>query len=136
MGKSPADAGKSLTGVWQGLYSYPGQGEPVSFVATLIEAGAFVSGTTHETCPTEHGGVSTLYAMLSGSRSSASVMFTKAYDGTAGWKHKIEYDGGLNADASEIEGRWHIDGLLAGRFMMIRNPGQEVAVKQEVLERV
>ena len=131
-----AGSGKSLTGVWQGLYSYPGQGEPVSFVATLIEAGSFVSGATHETCAIETGGASTLYAMLSGVRRDGSLTFTKSYDGSSGWKHKVEYDGRLNGDATEVEGRWHIGGALAGRFMMIRSPGQEAVAKKEVLEKV
>lgn len=133
---SSKDAGQSLTGVWQGLYSYPGHGEPVNFVSTLIETGSFVSGTTHETCATTSGGNNTLYAMISGMRGGGSVTFTKAYDGTAGWDHKVEYEGALNGDATEIEGQWNINGLLAGRFMMIRNPGKEVAVKREVFEKV
>jgi hypothetical protein len=127
---------KSLTGVWQGLYSYPGQGEPVSFVATLIETGSFVCGTTHETCSVTDASKQNLHAMISGVRHDASVTFTKSYDGTAGWKHKVEYDGALNSEASEVEGRWNIDGILAGRFMMIRNPGKEVAVERKVFERV
>ena len=136
MSKSPAGAAQNLTGVWQGLYSYPGQGEPVSFVATLIEAGAFLYGTTHETCALADASRRTLHAMISGVRGGGSVTFTKAYDGTAGWNHRVEYDGALNADATEIEGRWSISGLLAGRFMMIRNPGKEVAVERKVVEKV
>ena len=31
---------QNLTGVWHGLYSYPYNRAPVSFVATLIEAGS------------------------------------------------------------------------------------------------
>ena len=136
MSSSSQGAARSLTGVWQGLYSYPGQGEPVGFVATLIEAGSSVSGTTHETCAVADFTKKTLYAIISGIRRDGSVTFTKAYDGTAGWNHKVEYDGALNGEATEIEGRWTINGLLAGRFMMIRNPGKEVAVKREVFEKV
>ncbi len=136
MSFSSQGGSNSLTGVWQGLYSYPGSGEPVSFVATLIETGSFVSGTTHETCAAMDKTKATLYAMISGIRGDGSVTFTKSYDGTAGWEHKVEYDGKLNGEATEIEGRWDINGLLAGRFMMIRNPGKEVAVDVKVFERV
>ena len=38
---------QNLTGVWHGLYSYP-DGVSVSFVATLIESGSSLSGSTHE----------------------------------------------------------------------------------------
>ena len=74
--------------------------------------------------------------MLSGSRGEGYVVFTKEYDGSGGWSHTVEYDGVLNGEATEIEGHWNINGLLAGRFMMMRNPGKQVAVKREVLEKV
>jgi hypothetical protein len=41
---------QNLTGVWQGLYTYP-NGESASFVATLIDNGGALSGSTHEPCP-------------------------------------------------------------------------------------
>ena len=41
---------QNLTGVWDGIYSYPIARAPVSFVATLIETASAVSGTTHELC--------------------------------------------------------------------------------------
>ena len=136
MSNNAAGGGKSLTGVWQGLYSYPGRGGSVPFVATLIEAGSSISGTTHEICATLESARQTLYAMVSGSRAGASVVFDKTYDGTAGWVHRVDYEGALNGDATEIEGRWSIDGILQGRFMMIREAGKEIAVTREVLEKV
>jgi hypothetical protein len=40
---------ESLTGVWEGLYSYPGNlGPPNGFTATLIQFGDSVTGTVHE----------------------------------------------------------------------------------------
>jgi hypothetical protein len=60
---SKQDNGRSLTGVWNGLYSYPHSLPPVSFTAILIESGASFSGTTHE--PGESVGVSGVaYATL------------------------------------------------------------------------
>ena len=44
--RGQADA-QDLTGVWNGLYSYP-DGLSVTFVATLIESGGALSGSTHE----------------------------------------------------------------------------------------
>ena len=44
-----SDGKQNLTGVWHGLYTYPG-GTSVAFVATLIEAGSHLNGSTHEPC--------------------------------------------------------------------------------------
>lgn len=131
-----AESSKSLTGVWTGMYTYPNSGEPIFFTASLIESGSLVTGTTHETCATIDSPRTTLHAMLSGSRGEGYVVFTKEYDGSGGWSHTVEYDGMINGEATEIEGHWNINGLLAGRFMMMRNPGKQVAVKREVLEKV
>ena len=38
---------QNLTGVWNGLYTYPSD-RSTSFVATLIDSGGSLSGTTHE----------------------------------------------------------------------------------------
>jgi hypothetical protein len=133
--KTAADEAHNLTGVWHGLYTYPG-GESVPFVATLIDAGASLSGSTYETCATLDRARSTLFAMLWGVRSGRSVNFTKNYDGSAGWTHSVAYDGALNADATEIEGDWTIDHALSGRFLMIRAPGREAVVERRVAETV
>ena len=127
---------KTLTGVWTGMYTYPNSGEPIFFTASLLESGSLVTGTTHETCATIDSPKRTLYALVSGSRGEGYVVFTKEYDGTGGWDHSVEYDGVLNGEATEIEGHWNINGLLAGRFMMMRNPGKEVSVERRVLEKV
>jgi len=37
----------NLTGVWQGLYSYPQALAPVAFTATLLDSG-WLSGSIHE----------------------------------------------------------------------------------------
>jgi len=39
---------QNLTGVWQGLFSYPRMYRAASFTATLIEAGRTVTGSTAE----------------------------------------------------------------------------------------
>jgi len=125
--------GKSLTGMWNGLYSYPRALPPVSFTAILIESGASISGTTHE--PGDSIGVGgTAYATVFGRRTASTVDFTKVYD--SGSAHSVRYDGRINEDATEIEGRWQIPGVWSGKFLMIRAGGKEEAVATEKLEPV
>jgi hypothetical protein len=125
---------QSLTGVWHGLYSYAAYREPVYFVATLIDAGSFVSGTTHESEIGETGAPLTLFASIEGSKSGTAVSFTKIYDGSGGWEHAVAYDGLLNGDTTEIEGEWRIGVEAHGRFLMIRSRGatEQVARKRFV----
>ncbi len=125
---------ESLTGVWHGLYQYPVYREPVYFVATLIDAGSFLSGTTHESEVGETGAPLTLFATIEGSKTGNLVSFTKTYDGSAGWDHAVAYDGALNGDATEIEGEWRIGVEARGRFLMIRSRGttEQVARKRFV----
>jgi hypothetical protein len=113
----PADA-RNLTGVWQGIYSYPNSNPPVSFVATLIETASMLSGTTHEG---EGGG--TLFATLVGGRHGSVVSFVKTYDGTNPDYRRVDYEGRLSGDATEIDGRWTIPGVWSGKFLMIRARG-------------
>jgi hypothetical protein len=127
--------GENLTGVWQGLYSYQ-YGQSVSFVATLIDSGASFSGTVHE--PSIFGG-DTIYATLSGTRQGGAVSFLKTYEKSAGPQYaaSVQYEGALNGDATEIEGRWSIQVFrLSGKFLMIRSAGKAAEVEQKVSERV
>lgn len=135
-GEKTGDLAKSLTGVWNGMYSYPALFEPVSYVATLIDGGAFLSGTTHEACEVAPGDHQTLHAMISGARAGQTVTFTKEYDGSGGWKHAVFYEGSLSADGTEIEGRWHVPGAMTGKFLMIRNVAKARALTREVFEKV
>ena len=123
---------QNLTGVWNGLYTYP-SGRLTSFVATLIDSGGSLSGTTHE--PGLLGG--TLYASVVGSRSESAVGFTKTYD-RPGLLHRkpIIYEGTLNGDATEIEGRWTIQKVWSGKFMMVRSGGQAAKVERKAVEPV
>ena len=126
---------ENLTGVWQGLYSYA-YGQSVSFVATLIDSGASFSGTIHEPCI--FGG-DTIYATLAGTRQDGVVSFLKTYEKSAGPEYaaSVQYEGALNGDATEIEGRWTIRAVgLSGKFLMIRPPGKSAEVEQKVSEQV
>jgi hypothetical protein len=123
---------QKLTGIWNGLYTYP-NGRSTSFVATLIDSGCSLSGTTHE--PGFLGG--TLYASLVGSRNESAVGFTKTYE-RPGLLHRkpIIYEGTLNGDATEIEGRWTIQKVWSGKFMMVRSGSQAAQVERKAFEPV
>jgi hypothetical protein len=128
-----ADA-RNLTGVWQGLYSYP-NGESVSFVATLIDSGGALSCSIHEPCARRVSAGGTLYATLAGSRAGSAVEFRKTYDGKVPRYHVVDYAGTLNADATEVEGRWIIRGVWSGKFLMIRPERKEESVERKATQR-
>lgn len=112
------ETASGLTGIWQGLYFYPRLLEPVSFVATLIETGSRLSGSTHE----PHGKTgAVLCATLLGRRAGSLVHFVKTYESVGdGYAADVSYEGTLAADHTEIEGRWSIRANWSGRFLMIR----------------
>ncbi len=119
---------QDLTGVWNGLYSYP-DGRSVTFVATLIESGSTLAGSTHEPCVGADCPARTLFASVLGSRDGSAVNFRKTYENAGPRFGAVNYDGRLNGEATEIEGRWSIPGMWSGKFMMIR-PLRE-ALKEE-----
>jgi hypothetical protein len=124
----------SLTGVWQGRYSY-GEGDGCAFVATLMEFGPFLSGTTHEQNDTGHG-ASEQFAMVDGARNGRIVRFTKTYDGAGGWSHSVAYEGRLTGDGTEIEGHWTIGADAAGTFLMLRSGGKTATVAKKAFAEV
>jgi hypothetical protein len=135
MTETMRSAGENLTGVWQGLYSYP-YGQSVSFVATLIDSGGSFSGTIHEPCVRGDSPNKTLFATLEGTRSGSAVSFLKTYHDAGPNYGSVRYAGALNGDATEIEGKWTIWGVWSGKFLMIRSAGKAAEVEQKVSERV
>jgi hypothetical protein len=127
---------QNLTGVWHGLYSYQAYKEPVYFVATVIDGGSFISGSTHESAVGETGAPLTLFASLEGTCRDNVVHFTKSYDGQSGWDHAVSYIGTLNDDATEIEGIWTIGAKATGRFLMIRSRGATETVVRKAYAKV
>ncbi len=126
----------NLTGIWNGLYTYQ-DGRSTTFVATLIENGASLSGTTHEPSTLGASPGATLYASLVGSRRTSAVNFTKTYERPDRYhRSPILYEGAINSDGTEIEGRWTIAKMWSGKFLMIRSPGQAVQVSRGAFERV
>jgi hypothetical protein len=122
MGEGRAESSRSLTGVWDGIYSYPLGGLPtVPFTATLIEAARLLSGSVSEACLL-HNPNETLFFSVTGSRTVTAVHFVKTYLGSGPhYRQPIVYEGTVNGDATEIEGRWRIPGDWSGRFLMTRS---------------
>ena len=123
---------RNLTGVWQGLYTYGEQSLAVSFVATLLESGSSLTGTTHEPCSILGSPDQTMFATIAGSRHASAVRFVKTYEGRNPYYRTVIYEGALNAEATEIEGRWTIPGNWSGRFMMIRPQRAGESASREV----
>ncbi|MGH6890233.1 MAG: hypothetical protein ACREHF_13740 [Rhizomicrobium sp.] len=122
-------SGQNLTGIWQGVYSYPRQLAPVGFVATLIETASAVSGSTHE--PHRRTGAG-LCATLFGRRAGALIHFVKTYEENGGgYAADVRYEGTVTDDGTEIEGRWIIGADWSGRFLMVRGAreAEEIARK-------
>lgn len=123
----------NLTGVWQGLYTYPRKLQRVLFGAMLIETASWVTGSTHE----QHYRTSeTLSAILEGRRNGNAIAFSKTYEGQVKGYGVVHYDGTINADATEIEGRWLISTSWAGKFLMIRATGKTQVVERKAFERI
>ena len=127
------ETAQNLTGVWQGLYTYR-DGRSVSFVATLIDSGSALSGSTHEPCVGGDCPSGTLFATLAGRHNGGLVTFRKIYDGSLPRYGAVDYAGTLNGDATEIEGRWIIPGVWSGKFLMIR-PQRDAQIIEEKAEQ-
>lgn len=127
----------NLTGVWQGLYSDVDARPSVPFVAALLDAGGSFTGTTHEQAP-EHG-PTLLFGTLAGRREGRRVAFRKRYLTVPEDAYsEIDYEGRLNGEGTEIEGRWTIrnGNRLSGRFLMTRPPRAEIGVEEMVSAEV
>ncbi|HYP11164.1 MAG TPA: hypothetical protein VEQ86_06745 [Xanthobacteraceae bacterium] len=123
---------QNLTGVWNGLYTYS-DGRSISFVATLIDGGGSLTGTTHE--PDSRSNV-TLYATLGGTHHDGAVTFTKTYERPDRYhRNPIFYTGALNGDSTEIEGRWVISPRASGKFLMTRPAPRRAKVAQTAFEK-
>ena len=123
---------QNLTGIWNGLYTYR-DGRSISFVVTLIDGGSSLTGTTHE--PDSRSSV-TLYAKLVGTHQDGAVTFTKSYDQPDRFhRNPVFYNGALNRVGTEIEGRWVINRLASGKFVMIRPAPRRAKVAQTAFEK-
>jgi len=117
-----------LSGDWIGNYSYPGQLEPVPFLAALFESNGQLTGETTEPGQTIEMG-ETAHALLHGSRMGAQVRFTKVYDTIE--EDPVLYEGTVDEAGTEIHGRWTIVGEWSGSFLMRRSAAAEEEVEAE-----
>jgi hypothetical protein len=122
---------EDLSGDWIGNYSYPGELEPVPFLATLIESSGHLTGETKEPGQTPEMGT-IAHALLQGARNGAQVTFTKMYDTIE--DEPIIYEGSVDEAGDEIHGRWTIVGEWSGSFLMRRaiSVEDEVEAEEEV----
>ncbi len=121
----------NLTGVWDGNYIQPGGGM-VTFLATLIDAGDALGGSVTEPCMMPGCPLSTHNASITGHRSGGLVSFVKRYEPPGYGYDTVHYEGLVNADATEIHGRWRIQGTpLSGAFLMVRSTGLKQSAASE-----
>jgi hypothetical protein len=109
---------ESLTGVWDGTYTQPGVGI-VTFLATLIETGGSLGGSVTEPCMMPACPISTHNASIAGHRSGSAVSFVKRYEPPGYGYDTVSYEGTVNAETTEIDGRWKLPGA-SGTFLMVR----------------
>ncbi len=131
---SEGDAGGSLSGAWSGIYNYPRTLPPVPFTAVLIQNGEWITGTTEEISRFGNVRGVTISATLQGRRAGAEVKWLKLYD-LRPEHNGVAYEGTINADASEIHGRWLLPGSWSGTFLMIKAPTCAVERTLEKAER-
>ena len=126
----------SLTGVWDGSYVQPGTGM-VTFLATLIETGGTLGGSVTEPCGRPGCPSRGHNASIDGHRSGSVVSFVKRYEPNDCGYDTVSYEGVVNAEATEIDGRWTIPGIaFSGTFLMVRStgPAESVATDERAKE--
>jgi hypothetical protein len=126
----------SLTGVWDGTFVQPNAGM-VTFLATLIESGGALGGNVIEPCIIPGCPLSTHNASIAGHRSGSAVSFVKRYEPPGYGYDTVLYEGSVNAEATEIDGRWKLPGTtLSGTFLMVRStrPAESVATEERSKE--
>jgi len=117
-----------LSGDWIGNYTYPGELEPVPFLATLVEGNGHLTGETKEPGHTpEMGAIA--HALIQGWHKGAEVNFTKMYDTIE--DNPILYEGTVDEAGNEIHGTWTIVDEWSGSFVMSRASAAEEEVEAE-----
>src|SRR5689334_20739652 len=98
-----------LTGVWVGTFMQPGVGMIV-FTATRLVIGGWLSGRVTETCMMPIVPISTHHAAIAGHRAGSAVSYVKRYEPPSFGYASVAYEGTVNAEATEIDGRWRLQG--------------------------
>jgi hypothetical protein len=125
----------NLTGTWHGLYSYPSNKKPVSFIAMVSELDGMFDGTTEETGSAGDATGQRLTASVQGRRTGRSLTMLKIYHGAHALYDSVQYAGELNEDGSEISGTWRVPESWSGTFLMIRSRTVATAIAKETAEQ-
>lgn len=123
-GAAAADT-PSLTGIWQGTYSYPAEMNmpPVDFTMIIVQEGKSVAGIVREKNTFGDAAEPWLHANLHGEfdATDRTLAFTKTYDGTANVGHDVKYTGKVTGDGAQItSGVWNLNGS-EGTFRLNKN---------------
>jgi hypothetical protein len=124
-----------LTGMWDGVYSYPAvpdAGPTTPFLADITESGGQISGTIIEPHEFRHG---TAHATIIGHRVGTMVDFSKTYHGAGEeYDEPVSYTGQLSDDGTLITGHWMMQ-EWSGPFEMVRQAQVEaLAETRESIE--
>jgi len=118
--QAEAQARRTLSGDWQGVYVQGPDNQAIAFRATLTERGdGRLVGTMLEDNRFGDNSSFWLFSDLLGNVSGDTVRFAKVYDGTAGQSHTVQYEGRVTNGGRRIVGNWTVDGLR-GSFEMAR----------------
>lgn len=116
-----------LTGLWNGSYSYAGDGTDrpdVPFTAVIIQKGKEVTGFIREANTFGSTDDPWLHAALKGTidAETRKLTFTKTYDGTSNVGHDVEYSATMAEKEEEVkEGVWKL-GEAGGTFKLAKDP--------------
>jgi hypothetical protein len=76
--------------------------------------------------------LSTHNASIAGHRSGSAVSFVKRYEPPGYGYATVSYEGSVNAEATEIDGRWRLPGTtLSGTFLMVRSTKSAESITNE-----
>ena len=106
------------------------------FWRRLVDSGGALGGNVTEPCILPRclvGG--THNASIAGHQSGSAVSFIKRYEPSGCGYDTVTYEGVVNADATEIDGRWRLPGL-SGSFLMVRStkPAETVTIEERAEE--
>lgn len=124
---------RDVTGVWYGRWTSPNRWiRPNSFIATLTEAHALVSGSITERDDHEPGIIG---SDVDGARAGGRIEFTKQYS-SGRLSHAVYYAGVINSAGTRIDGEWRFS-RYAGAFTMSREifDGLDAEDQEEVGKR-
>ncbi len=81
--------------------------------------------------------LSTHNASIAGHRSGSAVSFVKRYEPPGYGYGTVSYEGTVNAEATEIDGRWRL-ARLSGTFLMVRSTRstESVVIEEQTKEPV